>query len=296
MTGYAAQEMALEGGERVLLSLKGVNHRFLDLQFRLPHGSDALEMELRRLLKERLGRGHVELSLEVNGGGAGGGVQVDVEVFRGVVDAVQAAARAAGISEVIEPGAILRVPGVLHSGGRGTRVSAAELQRVVPALAEQVLGAFQTAREREGAELRRELAGAMERLGSLLERARTLRAGVRREQFLRIRTRMAELLGDTTVSEERLLIEAAMLADRSDVDEEMVRLRTHIGHFTALLAESEPAGKRMDFLLQEFNREANTMVSKSGSAAGPAGLDLVALGLEMKAEIERAREQVQNVE
>ena len=296
MTGFAAEEAALEGGERVLLSIKGVNHRFLDLQFRLPHGSEAVEGELRRLLKQRVGRGHVEVSLEVNAVTAGGGVQVDVAVFRSVAAAVQAAAREAGISERIEPGALLRVPGVLLTGGRGSRTNPEELLRVVPAMAERVLDAFDASRAREGAELRQELSAGMERLSALLERARGLRAGVRQEQFARLRGRLAELLGDATVSEERLLTEAALLADRSDVEEEMVRLRTHIGHFTELLAAGEPVGKRMDFLLQEFNREANTLVSKSGSAAGSAGLDLVALGLEMKVEIERAREQVQNVE
>ena len=296
MTGFAAEEGALTGGERYLLSLKGVNHRFLDLQFRLPHGSEALEAQLRRTLKEKIGRGHVDLSLEVNAGAATGGVQIDGEVFRRVVGALQTAAREAGITDAIEPGAILRVPGVLVTGGRGTRVSSEELLRVVPEVAGRVLELFQATREREGAELGKELRDGMRRLTTLLERARELRAGVRQGQFTRMQGRLAELLADTAISEERVLTEAAIMADRSDVEEEMVRLRTHIEHFTALLGASEPVGKRMDFLLQEFNREANTMVAKSGSAAGQAGIDLVGLGLEMKAEIERAREQVQNIE
>ena len=114
----------------------------------------------------------------------------------------------------------------------------------------------------------------------------------------RLRLRMAEALADAgaAVPPERLLAEAAMLADRSDIEEEIVRLQAHVSRFTALLDEGGEVGKRLDFLLQEFGRESNTMLSKTGGAAGPDSLRLTDLGLEVKAEIERMREQVQNLE
>jgi uncharacterized protein (TIGR00255 family) len=123
-----------------------------------------------------------------------------------------------------------------------------------------------------------------------------LRSGVRDALFGRLRARLVELMQGTSVSEERLLAEAAVLAEKSDVDEEIVRLRTHIDHFVGILDVGGEVGKRLDFLLQELNREANTMLSKTSGASGENSLRITELGLEMKAEIEKAREQVQNLE
>ena len=123
-----------------------------------------------------------------------------------------------------------------------------------------------------------------------------LRAGVRQALFLRLRGKLEELLASSAVSEDRLVTEAGLLAEKSDVEEELVRLRTHIERFIGILDAGGAVGKRLEFLLQELSREANTTLSKTGSAAGPDGLRMTELGLEMKAELERAREQVQNLE
>jgi uncharacterized protein (TIGR00255 family) len=136
----------------------------------------------------------------------------------------------------------------------------------------------------------------MQRLQTAANEVADLRGDVRQALFDRLRARLAELMESTGVSEERLLTEAAVLAEKSDVEEEIVRLRTHIDHFLALLDAGGELGKRLDFLLQELNREANTMLSKTSSASGTNGLRITELGLEMKAEIEKAREQVQNLE
>jgi len=136
----------------------------------------------------------------------------------------------------------------------------------------------------------------MSRLQAFAEEVAGLRSGVREALFDRLRARLAELTQGVPVSEERLLAEAAVLAEKSDIEEEMVRLRTHVDHFRSLLDAGGELGKRLDFLLQELNREANTMLSKTSSASGVNGLRITELGLEMKAEIEKAREQVQNLE
>ena len=136
----------------------------------------------------------------------------------------------------------------------------------------------------------------MSRLQASANEVAELRSGVREALFERLRTRLAELMQGTSVSEERLLAEAAVLAEKSDVEEEIVRLRTHVEHFVALLDAGGEVGKRLDFMLQELNREANTMLSKTSSASGTNSLRITELGLEMKAEIEKAREQVQNLE
>jgi uncharacterized protein (TIGR00255 family) len=151
-------------------------------------------------------------------------------------------------------------------------------------------------RAQEGAALEAELRGSMLRLRAFAEEMAELRNGVREAQFDRLRSRLIELTEGAPVSEERLLTEAAVLAEKSDIEEEIVRLRTHVDRFVAMLNEGGELGKRLDFLLQELNREANTMLSKTSGAAGENSLRITELGLEMKAEIERSREQVQNLE
>ena len=136
----------------------------------------------------------------------------------------------------------------------------------------------------------------MARLGALTDEARELRAGVAAAEFAKLGARLSALLQGEGISEERMLAEAALLATRSDVEEELVRLKTHTGRFRETLAAGGEVGKPLDFLLQEMNREANTLLSKTGGNSGENGLRLTELGLQMKVELERAREQVQNLE
>jgi uncharacterized protein (TIGR00255 family) len=151
-------------------------------------------------------------------------------------------------------------------------------------------------RSQEGEALVAELRTSMLRLRAFAEEMVGLRNGVREAQFERLRSRLVELTEGVPVSEERLLTEAAVLAEKSDIEEEIVRLRTHVDRFLAMLDEGGELGKRLDFLLQELNREANTMLSKTSGAAGENSLRITELGLEMKADIEKCREQVQNLE
>jgi uncharacterized protein (TIGR00255 family) len=152
----------------------------------------------------------------------------------------------------------------------------------------------------EGAALAAELRAEMLRLRALAEEAAALRTGAREAHFERLRTRIGELLqtgaGNGEIADSRLLAEAALLVERSDIEEELVRLRAHIVSFVEMLDAGGELGKRLDFLLQELNREANTMLSKTTGGDPAIGLRLTTLGLEMKSEIERAREQVQNLE
>jgi uncharacterized protein (TIGR00255 family) len=160
----------------------------------------------------------------------------------------------------------------------------------------ELIGGLNAVRAQEGEVLAAELRASMLRLREFAEEMTTLRSGVREAQFERLRSRLMELTQGVPVSEERVLAEAAVLAEKSDIEEEIVRLRTHVERFVAMLDEGGELGKRLDFLLQELNREANTMLSKTSGAAGGNSLRITELGLEMKAEIEKAREQVQNLE
>jgi uncharacterized protein (TIGR00255 family) len=272
------------------LSLKSVNHRFLDLHFRLPSGTDSLEMQLRRLLKEKMARGHVEVTLTLERG-AGAAFSLNREIVGGYIAAFRAAAQEFSLPAEPDLNAVLRIPGALDSSGES---SDGEIEAAVMAKIGDALDRLNSMREEEGRGIARELG---ERMSHLLSAGKTVqqhRRAVLQNYSERLQSRLQELLG-ASVDKERALQEAALLVDRSDIQEEIVRLETHVQHFLALLDGGGEVGKKLDFLLQEMNREANTMLSKTSGLAGEA-LKITEAGLAMKAEIEKAREQVQNLE
>lgn len=295
MTGFASVQASLRGEVSFGLTIKGVNHRFLDLNLRLPSQCDALEMQVRKLLKERLRRGHVEVTMQI-ARRASGEMQLNRELLGGYVGGYREAAGLHGVVAEPDLNALLRMPGVMTAESGWGSAELEGLDAAVVAELEVLLGEFDRVRAEEGESLVAELRASMLRLREFAAEVAELRAGVREAQMERLRARMADLLQGMAVSEERLLTEAALLAERSDLDEEIVRLQTHVARFLTMLDDGGELGKRLDFLLQELNREANTMLSKTGSATGSGGLRITELGLEMKAEIEKAREQVQNLE
>ncbi|MGA2643750.1 MAG: YicC/YloC family endoribonuclease [Candidatus Sulfotelmatobacter sp.] len=296
MTGFAQVKGELvsqaEGNGRLAfsLSLKSVNHRFLDLHFRLPSGSDSIEMHLRRLLKEKIARGHVEVALSLERGGG-----EPLALNRPLVSAYIAAFRAAAteFSVPAEPdlNAILRIPGALDSVGDGVD---GVLETAVLATVGEVLDRLNQMREQEGRSIERELRERMAHLREAVNVVQEHRRTMLHSYLERLQGRLQELLG-ASPDRERVLQEAALLVDRSDVQEEVVRLENHIQHFLGFLDQHGEVGKKLDFLLQEMNREANTLLSKTSGLAGEA-LKITEAGLSMKAEIEKSREQVQNLE
>ena len=295
MTGFAAVEGSLPDGTGFTLTLKSVNHRFLDLLFRLPSGSDALESAMRTRLKSTLDRGHITITLDLIHSPSSSHAINHQALDTLVADLRQAMARL-GLPGEPDLGTLLRLPGVFTSELRSPRPDHAQLHPAVLQALDRASDGLRLMRANEGASLVQELRAAMARLRAATDAVSDLRSGVREALFDRLRTRLQALLADSAVSNDRLLTEAALLADRSDVEEETVRLRAHIDRFLAILDEGGAVGKRLDFLLQELNREANTVLSKTGAAAGPESLHLTELGLAMKVDIERTREQVQNLE
>jgi uncharacterized protein (TIGR00255 family) len=295
MTGYASVRGSVRDNVAFTLAMKSVNHRFLDLNLRLPSSCDGLEAQMRRMLKESLRRGHVEVTLQMERR-TNSEIQLNAALLGAYLQAYREAAVAHGLAYEPDLNAMLRIPGVMsvesNVGGEDT----AGFEGAVLAQVTDLIGKFNEVRAQEGDALAVELRRSMTRLGTFAEEMAELRNGVREAQFERLRSRLMELTDGVSVNEERLLAEAALLAEKSDVEEEIVRLRTHVDRFVAMLDEGGELGKRLDFLLQELNREANTMLSKTSGAAGKNSLRITELGLEMKAEIERAREQVQNLE
>ncbi|HUD63260.1 MAG TPA: YicC/YloC family endoribonuclease [Candidatus Sulfotelmatobacter sp.] len=272
------------------LSLKSVNHRFLDLHFRLPSGTDSLEMQLRRRLKEKMARGHVEVTLSLERT-VGEAFALNREIVGGYIAAFRAAAAEFSLSADPDLNAVLRIPGALDSASEGAD---GEIEAAVLAKVGDALDRLNQMREEEGRGIARELRARMSHLHEAGRSVQQHRHAVLQNYSERLQSRLEELLG-VSIDRERALQEAALLVDRSDIQEEIVRLETHVQHFLGLLDEGGEVGKKLDFLLQEMNREANTLLSKTSGLAGEA-LKITEAGLAMKAEIEKSREQVQNLE
>jgi uncharacterized protein (TIGR00255 family) len=291
MTGFAQTKGQLNGQTAFTLSLKSVNHRFLDVHFRMPSNNDALEIKLRRLFKEKLARGHLELTLNLERDG-NETFSLNRELVSGYIQAFRAAAAEFGLAADPDLNTVLRLPGALGAGIR--TIDAEELEPIVLAKAEEALAYLNQMREQEGDEISRELNERMTHVQHACGEVMKYRGLVLQVYTDRLKSRMQELMG-SQIDPERILQEAALLVDRSEIQEELVRLESHVKHFVALLDQGGEVGKKLDFLLQEMNREANTMLSKTSGLAGDA-LKITELGLAMKAEIEKAREQVQNLE
>jgi uncharacterized protein (TIGR00255 family) len=299
MTGFATAQGALASGETFTVTLKSVNHRHFDLQLRLPGGLDAVEQGLRKTLRQHIRRGHIELTLSFDrvDGKASAQVLLDEPMLAAYLAAFKHASHLHRMTAEANLHDILRMPGVMAPATEvSSRRNAAEVETALTPVLDELLKTYQAVRATEGAALAAELRAAVDRVAGYVEEASQLRADVSLKQFERLKARMNELLADTTIPDDRILAEAALLAERGDVEEEIVRLRTHVARFHALLDAGGETGKPLDFLLQELNREANTLLSKTGGAAGEAGLRITELGLQMKLEFERAREQVQNLE
>jgi uncharacterized protein (TIGR00255 family) len=299
MTGYARVSGRISDTLGYTLSLKSVNHRFLDLHLRLPANMDSLEMQLRRLLKQQLVRGHIEVTLNIDRGQRSES-SYDADLIAGYIAAFREMAAKHHLSCEPDLNAIFRLPGVfsadsrMNNADRGVESEILAIEEAVLNDLGPLVDSLNAMRAQEGELLARELFASLDRLRRLVDEGASLREDVQQAYFERIGQRLTAMLGNT-FDRDRVLQEAALLAERSDVEEEVARLRTHIDHFRAMLKGGGEIGKKLDFLMQEMNREANTLLSKTGGIAG-SGQRITELGLNMKSEIEKLREQVQNLE
>ena len=290
MTGFAQVAGQVDGRHSFTLSLKSLNHRFLDLHFRMPPGTEELEMRIRRRLKEKMLRGHVEVILNLESD-AGEGFRFNREWLGSYLQAFRTVAEEFGLTTEPDLNLILRLPGAFEVAAPS---SDPLLEEAILAKLEEALRQLNAMREQEGREAERELRERMRHIQRSRQEVEQYRQATLRTYAQRLERRIQELIG-SQVDAERILQEAALLADRSDIAEELVRLESHIQQFLGLLDQGGEVGKKLDFLLQEMNRESNTLLSKTAGLAGEA-LEITTQGLGMKADIEKAREQVQNLE
>lgn len=296
MTGYAQARNTVLGWD-VRVSVKSVNHRFLDLKLRLPEGFDLYELRLRQLVRERIHRGHVELHVNVEPGAATP-IQVNRDLVTNYLRAADELRLQTSVSAALDVVALLRLPGVIGGLAPAVPESEEDQERLGKALENslrEALGKLDEMRRAEGRHLVEDLRRRLTHISEQTEIVRGLVVQLRPAFARRLESRLKDLLSGTTIDPARIAQEAAMLAERSDISEELDRLRSHLLQFVKLLDGAGELGKKLDFLLQEMHREANTMLSKTPGVESEA-LTITGIGLEIKAEIEKLREQVQNIE
>jgi uncharacterized protein (TIGR00255 family) len=296
MTGYA-QARAETTDLALRVSIKSVNHRFLDLKMRLAEGLELYEPRLRRMVRERIHRGHVELQVSAEPRTAAT-IQVNQELVKAYMRAAEALRQETRAAADVDVVALLRLPGVISGLGIATpqsEESQEKLGRVLEECLGEALSKLDDMRRAEGGHLIAELNKRLTKIEEEADEIRVLAETLRPAFARRLEARLAELLNGVALEPARLAQEAALLAERSDISEELERLRSHVAQFAGLLRGAGEMGKKLDFLLQEMNREANTLLSKTPGVDSEA-LAITGLALEIKADIEKLREQVQNIE
>jgi uncharacterized protein (TIGR00255 family) len=293
MTGFANRTHE-DGKATIAVTIRTVNHRYLDVQVRVPSALSALESRVRAVVQQYVGRGRVEVGVSLQS-------RVEpvltVEVNQALVQAIGDAmerARAAGVVQgQMTPGDLLRFPQAFAVREQTPDLDETAAQALAAAVEQAIaatLSDLDEMRTREGASLRTDLDGRRAAVGDMVERVAGLAAAGEAELKVRLEQRVAELAADVAVDKGQIAQEVVRFAARSDISEEVVRFRAHLSQWTALSDSPEPCGRKLDFLLQEMNREVNTMGSK---ADGPGVPELI---VSAKAELEKMREQVQNVE
>jgi uncharacterized protein (TIGR00255 family) len=293
MTGFAAVAREDERAT-VAVTIRAVNHRYLDLQVRSPQSLASIEAEVRTLVARHVARGRIELSVSLQlRQVAGLDVEFNEQFGRALEVALDQARERGLVTGTLTPGDLLRMPQAItireHRQEDDEHVQA-ELVATARSVVEQALVGLDSMRSREGDQLRTDLDNRRSTVAQLVERIATAADQGRAAMEQRIADRVRELRTELQADEAAVAQEIVRMAARSDISEEVERFRGHVSHWAALADGPEPCGRKLDFLLQEMNREVNTMGSKAD------GLRVSELIIDAKAELEKMREQVQNVE
>jgi uncharacterized protein (TIGR00255 family) len=292
MTGFARVRRIAPQGE-IVLSLKSVNHRALDLQFHLPSEVDPYEGTLRKAISARVTRGHVDVRVHVSRSGQSSGAAVNHALLAAWIGAFREAAEKHGLSGEPDLNTALRLPGMLED--RGPEELGSEFESALMSAADEAIDLLNQARAREGADTADVLRRHRGRIEAAAVEMEGLRGEVSAQLYARLQEKLAEVFRLTNADPGRIAQEVALLTERSDISEEIARLKIHSQRLAELLDAGGEVGKRLEFLTQEMQRESNTVLSKSMTAGEP-GRRITAIGLELKAEVEKIREQSLNLE
>ena len=288
MTGFG-RGTAVCNGREIAVELRSVNSRYFEYSSRIPRSCNYMDSRLKKQLNERVSRGKVELSMTVqNVEAADAVVTVNMELARSYQQALRSISEELRIKNDITTSGLARFPDVLAT--RHADVDEEQLWADVSAVTAQALDNFIAMRAAEGAKMKADVESRLCFLEERVGRVETLSAGRVEAYTARLYEKLKTILEDRSIDDARVLTEAAIFGDKTAVDEETVRLRSHIAQYRSILELDEPVGRKLDFLTQELNRETNTIGSKCQD------LDITRIVVDMKAEIEKIREQIQNLE
>jgi len=288
MTGYGSAKGAAEGLE-ISIELKSVNNRYLDTSVRLPRSFLFVEDAVKSAVQSHISRGKVDVFVTVDSSSADNmTVKVNEPLLKGYIEALQHISDKFSLSNDITTMSVSRFPDVLSVEKKDLDADA--ISQAVCAITELALNDFDSMRLREGEKLRDDVLNRLSLIEDLVSTIEAESPKTVAQYRARLEQKMAEVLGNSAIDENRILAEAAIFADHIAVDEETVRLRSHMSQLRTMINGNSPTGRKIDFLIQEFNREANTIGSKCQNS------DIAHIVVDLKSEIEKIREQIQNIE
>ena len=288
MTGYGRGQQTL-GGMDITVEIRSVNHRYYEYSSRLPRVYGFLDERLKNYLQKTVSRGKVDVGVWIDTVDAPGSeVVVNHALAEGYLKALRELVQTYGLRDDVSVNALSRFPDILTV--RKAAEDEEAIWEAVRQVTDEALAGFVAMREREGARMREDVLARRQTILQAVEKVEARSPEIVREHMAKVEARMKELLSTATVDEQRLLTEAALFADKTATAEETVRLRSHLAQLETLVNASEPVGRKLDFLVQEINRETNTIGSKVQD------VELARVVVDVKAEIEKIREQIQNIE
>ena len=288
MTGYGRSEKTVENLD-VLVEIKSVNHRYFEFSSRLPKAYGYLEIPLKNLIKEKVNRGKVEVSVFLyHPEGKKACVSVNSELAKGYIEALRAEENKLDLGDDLKLSSLMQFPDIFNV--QDVREEEQQVIDFVVETAKTALDSFIEMREKEGEALKKDISSKLDRIEQLVKKVEEAAPLLTEKYFERLYTRLKTVLESEDFDQQRIITEAAVFSEKVAVDEETVRLESHISQMRELLESNIPVGKKLDFIVQEMNREVNTIGSKA------MDVEITKTVVDMKSEIEKIREQVQNVE
>lgn len=288
MTGFG-RCLETVNGRDILVEIKSVNHRYYEFSARIPRAYGYLEEKLKSFLQGKISRGKVDVNVTVYSvNGEDEIIEVNRAVAREYIDALRSANEELGLSDDLTLSRIMRLPDIFNV--RKAQEDEDVIWNDVKQVAEKALESFIAMRENEGVKMREDILSRLDYISELVAKVEEKSPEVTENYRKRLYDKLTEILNDKKIDEQRIVTEAAIFSEKTAVDEETVRLKSHIVQCKGLLDSNEAVGRKLDFLIQEFNRESNTIGSKAQD------LEITKIVVELKSEIEKIREQIQNIE
>ncbi|MBQ3161675.1 MAG: YicC family protein [Oscillospiraceae bacterium] len=288
MTGYGRGQQIIDGRE-ITVEIKSVNHRYFEFSARVPRAYGYLEEKLKSFVQNKVSRGKVDVGVTIfNIEGKDAQIEVNQSIAVGYIDALRKANETIGLTDDLALSQLIRLPDIFNVVK--TTEDEEVIWNIVKTVAEEAVNNFVSMRETEGQKMKDDIKSRLSYISELVAKVEKRSPMVTDAYRERLYNKISEILNDKKIDEQRILTEAAIFSEKTAVDEETVRLKSHIQQFTELLDTKEAVGRKLDFLIQEFNRESNTIGSKAQD------VEITRIVVELKSEIEKIREQIQNIE